>query len=177
MVAYIVNEIIPKTESWTSSFSMSNSTPFSSILISLGTLFLTGIIALIIAVYLGRFRHLCRIMDAKMPYNIPIIWRKTWFRVASWIIVTTTSIWFAGVASSFTQILINKWLGRLLFGVLLVARWQLSGIMAATKAEKMIPGIITNPYYPLTKEDIERAEKELDELEEEEWDEIEEIDE
>lgn len=125
-------------------------------------LIVSGIIALIIAIYLGRYRHVCRIMESKNRWNIPLIWYKTWFRIITWLIVTITSIWFAGVVSLFIGVLINKWLGKFSFGALLAARWQLSGFMATIQAEKMIPGIMDD-NYPLTKEELERLDKEYEE--------------
>ena len=133
------------------------------------SLIVTSIIALIVAVVLGRYRHLCRIMETKTgidgimpPWNIPPIWRKKWFRILSWLIVAITSIWFAGVVGLLIEVLVNKWLGRFSFGALLVARWQLSAFMATIQAEKMIPGIMDD-NYPLTKEEVERLDKEYEE--------------
>jgi len=125
-------------------------------------LIVTGIIALTIAYLLGKFRHVCRIVEDKAPWKVPLIWHKTWFRIISWLIVTITSVWFAGIVALFIEVLINKWLGRFTFGVVLVARWQLSGLMATIQAEKMVPGIMDD-HYPLTREEVEKLDRELEE--------------
>ena len=98
-----------------------------------------GLILGIIAIKLGEFRSFCIFMD-KVSL-VPLAWRYPWVRIFSWILVAIFSFWFAIVISFFIEMHTNKLLGNISFIVLLILRWQISGILAMRKIQKKYPQI------------------------------------
>jgi membrane protein implicated in regulation of membrane protease activity len=49
----------------------------------------------------------------------------------TWIIVAALSLTFAFIGASFIHVTIGESIGNFSFGVILVARWTVSGLMAA----------------------------------------------
>lgn len=106
-------------------------------------LLLSGIIAGILAIKLGKFRSFCIYMSL-CPFgraSLPLGWYHSWFRILTWILVTILSIWSAGIVSIFIAKNTNSLLGYLAFGALLILRWQVSSVLAVKKIKTEYPEV------------------------------------
>ncbi len=101
-------------------------------------LIISGIISLIIAVLVGAYRQFCITMEVKAQWNIPMIWRYSFARFLSWIIVAVSSIGAAFVFVGIFSVIFNDFIGKFSFGVVLLIRWVISGQLGVSKANKAL---------------------------------------
>lgn len=98
----------------------------------MGETFLTGVIAGAISVSVGAYRSFCRAveLETNTTFLCPPIWRSLIFQYFSLLVVIITSVWFALIFSEmislYTQ---SENLSVFMFGILLVARWQVAGMI------------------------------------------------
>lgn len=95
----------------------------------------SGIIALILSITVGAYRQFCTFMEVKAPWNIPFIWRRSAFRIISWVFVAGSSIWGAFIVAGIIMAS-NDFIGKFSFGILLLMRWYVSAQIGITKAKK-----------------------------------------
>jgi hypothetical protein len=102
------------------------------------TFIISGIIALFLAIVIGAYRQYCTYMEVKESWNIPRIWRRSLtFRIFSWIFVTGSAIWGAFIVAGML-VSFNDFIGKFLFGVLLLIRWCISAYIGITKAKRAV---------------------------------------
>lgn len=99
-------------------------------------IFGVGLVAGLLAFWLGRWRSTCIFWMSTYPLQVPTAWRRGWVQVTTWVLVTVLSLIFATLWASLIIIHVNDWLGRFSWGALLVFRWQASGFAAASRYHK-----------------------------------------
>ncbi len=99
-------------------------------------LFFIAVICFVIAVAIGAWRQMCGVYELRMPHNNPPIWRSGFVRVSTWIATTFFSIIFAYIIAMWISTSIGELIGKISFGVLLVARIFASMFIGAFNATK-----------------------------------------
>ena len=95
-----------------------------------------ALICMLIAIFVGSWRHYCIFWEKNLRTNCPLGWRNSIFRFGSLIIVFCASVWvsFVGAGLVISQIYELHW--WFLFLVLFLSRWLISKALGQGKAKK-----------------------------------------
>ena len=95
-----------------------------------------GLLAGMLAFWLGKWRTNCIFWTNTSPVNVPRAWRLSWVPIVTWMVVAILSVVYATLWSGLVIEYVNYWLGVFLWGSLLALRWQVSGLAAARSYHK-----------------------------------------
>lgn len=102
---------------------------------------IVGLTAGILAFLLGWWRTSCTFWEVNGPFNLPMAWRNPVVRVGTWAASTLLSLVFAGMLAIWIRQNVGEFIGNFSFGVLLVLRWQASGLVAVARARRILDQI------------------------------------
>jgi hypothetical protein len=104
-------------------------------------LFLVGSVAGFIAFKVGKWRHMCINGMVNAQVACPLDWSKGEVRIGSLLLVAVFSLVFATCWADLLIENVSPFIGKFSWGVLLMARWQASGITAHIQAQKRLEEI------------------------------------
>jgi len=107
------------------------------------TTFLIIIIALLLAILIGGWRQQCRILEDKMPSELPRLWYQSkTVPVISWLAVSALSV-IAAIGIIYLAIPVNwKYTSYFTFGAILSLRWAASALTAPLLFLKKYPNLL-----------------------------------
>lgn len=91
---------------------------------------LIGLVAGVLAFFLGRWRHLCRRWEQHKRWNVPRAWRSAPFRMGTLIVVAALTLLFATCFSVLISEHVHDFLGKFAWGALIWLRWMASSVSA-----------------------------------------------
>lgn len=96
---------------------------------------ITAIVATIVALKVGEWRHYCRFLQADDPAWLPLVWHQPAIQHGSFVLVAASAVWAAGVFSVMIGNATTTLIGHFSFGGLLTVRWIISGLLAFSKSK------------------------------------------
>jgi len=113
-------------------------TPVHSYFFATLVIFGIGLVAGLLAIWLGAWRSTCIFLMLAGSTEVPRIWLLNWVRVTSWALVAVLSVSYATIWAGLVANHINYWFGLFTWGGWLVLRWQASNLAATCRIDKIM---------------------------------------
>jgi hypothetical protein len=109
-------------------------------------LLIVGAVCGYVAFIVGKWRQLCVFFELNEAWSVPAGWRNPLIRYGTWMLVTVTSLLFATCLATLVMESVHPWLGRFLWGVLLMARWLASGRAAGKEGFRQLAALRSDDH-------------------------------